>query len=201
MVLGNAHVLTTEIRGNVGIGTNTPAGRLHVSSNIVLTASPGDPAVFAGGGMIYSKANGTTNGLYCQDSEGNVTLLGTHEDLKHVAYSYNRFTGEGRSINLDALAEAVQQLTGRTDIVRKLTVPRADWDAEEAARINAERVAFERGEDAAEHEANAPVAAWDAAEPEDRKGPRPPVYVRRKYTPSAPRPKPQWLVDFDANRK
>jgi hypothetical protein len=131
------------------------------------------------------------------DGSGNVAILtpDTTPDESRARKSsvYNRYTGMGHTIDLVALADAVQSLTGRKDIITEFSVPRTDWDKEQADK-KAKR-------DAEITEKTKAVAAWEAEaaafeeltpeEQKERSLPEKPV-VPDPYTV---RPKPQWLTD------
>ena len=180
---GGLPLVLQERGGRVSIGADAPAAKLHVGGDmagIVVENRTNTPATYTSGGQIFA----LTNELFAMDGAGNVTQLSTHEGLAHVAKSYNVWTGTGRSIDLDALAAAVQSLTGQTNIVRTITVPARDWDAEEAkivAKVDAERAQKQAAKD-----------AYDAMDAKGKATNAPPAAIPDKYKAQ---PKPKWLTD------
>lgn len=67
--------------------------------------------------------------MWVIDGAGTETQLSAHDkDGRHIAKSHNVYTGQGKVIDLWRLAEAVERLTGQTDIIQDYTVPRKKWD-------------------------------------------------------------------------
>ena len=62
--------------GNVGIGTNVPAAKLHVAGVIAVTSQTNHPAAYVGGGQVYS----VSNEVYAMDSSGNFNVLSPDPD-------------------------------------------------------------------------------------------------------------------------
>jgi hypothetical protein len=127
-----------------------------------------------------------------EDGSGNVTQISPHEQTKHMATSYNVWTGEGRKIDLDELAKGVQRLltlaaksdasvTNGIDVSRIYTATKqtpVDWDVTELVR-------------AAKQDAS--IAAW-TSDTND-------VGVKGQMpTPYTPRPKPTWLADWQKSK-
>ena len=85
------------------------------------------PSATTGASKLYTKMVLGTNNLYALDENGNETILSAHIGNRHVARSVNHYTGEGQIIDLLALAKAVQALTGDSNIITNIYVPRRDW--------------------------------------------------------------------------
>ena len=118
------------------------------------------------------------------DGGGNVTQLSAHdESQRQIAKSHNVWTGEGRTVDLWKLAEAVEALTGQDDIVTDYTVTRRDWDVEEQKKVDAQ--------DAVIAEWQVRYDEWkDAGKPDESDpGDKP-----KKYKAA---PKPKWLDDWE----
>lgn len=163
------------------------------------------PSAVVGSCFLYSKMYLGTNNLYTLDEDGNETILSAHIGGRHVAKSVNHYTGEGQVIDLLALAQAVETLTGKSNIVSAVTVPKRDWDSDRAAD---EAVKVEkRNKEIAEwtdrktaHDAPIKremlvdgliVSYVDPINTNIVVGPEPQPYTAN------PKPKPQWLVDFE----
>ena len=166
------------------------------------------------------KVLGTTNELYAFDSSGNEQQLTAHKIIDgkrvRVLHERNLYTGEGTIINMDALAEAVQQLSGRTDIVTRYTfAPVRNWDAEQAALVEQSlfaRAAWQKAiedypklesawqteqvEKSKEHEDWQKLPEKDRGNTEEPDIPQPPPSPS-KIPPVIyePKPQPGWLSD------
>jgi hypothetical protein len=174
----NGEAMRIKGSGNVGIRTNAPATLLHLAgTNAVLTienkGTTNDPAARATAAALW-----TVGGeLKAMDGSGNVATLtpDTVPDESRARKSsvYNVYTGKGHTIDLVALADAVETLTGRKDIITEFAVAPVDWDAEQSAAVA---------------KSQAKIAAWmsDTNAPEV-KGPKPKLETAK--------PKPAWLVD------
>jgi hypothetical protein len=180
--------------GNVGIGTNTPAAKLDVNGAICIDYTANAmPVAVASKVFLFVTNSPTAAELQVEDGSGNVTTLSPHEGTKHMADSFNIWTGKGRKIDLDELAKGVQRLltiAAKTDasatnginvsrIYRETTQTPMDWNAVEAKR---------------EADQDAVIAAWMAnTNAVSVKGEKP-----GKYKPAK---KPQWLVDEEGEGK
>ncbi|MEM4720697.1 MAG: hypothetical protein QXT73_01370 [Candidatus Methanomethylicaceae archaeon] len=157
------------------IGSGNP---LFLAGGRVALKSIGasDPNVYSAGGQIYVKTVSSVPEVCVMDGAGNVTQISAHRGTKPVHYSYNKYTGEGREIDLELLAEAVQALCVEragsnpafrkyTNIVTRFTIPqemRSNWNADQSAAEEASRIAIE---------------LWEAATNGVPKGARPERYV------------------------
>jgi hypothetical protein len=164
--------------GNVGIGTNAPACKIHLAgANAVAcienNSTTNNPATRATAAKLWVVAGE----LKAMDGSGNVATLtpdsAPDESRARKSSVYNVYTGKGHTIDLVALADAVQTLTGRKDIITEFDVPKADWDTEQTAEVAA---------------TEAKISAWMSdANAVEVKGEKPSKYTAK--------PKPKWLTD------
>jgi hypothetical protein len=178
---------------NTGFGINTSAVPRSLSiggTNATIaiqahSASTSMPAALTNCAQLFA-TNIVSAELQCMDGAGNVTELSSHEGLTHIARSFNVYTGTGRVIDLDALADAVTQLTGKTNIIRRFTTTRRDWDAEQRGYV------YER--EVARTNATKALADWTALSAEEQAKQEKPVVQPALQAV----PKPKWLTDWEA---
>jgi hypothetical protein len=118
-VLGNAQTVTTELKGNVGIGTNAPQATLHVVGGILVsnvTAIDTDNAlkfprgdgtwqsISAGGGDAYLNSNQTWTG-------GNVMSGQFRATVDGVVSNANLLAGRTEANISNSVMSAAQLLT------------------------------------------------------------------------------------------
>jgi len=137
--------------GYVGIGMASPVTRLHVNGAIALDDMT-TPTAYTNVAQFFA-TNAASAEMWVMDGAGNATQLSSHNAARdHIARSYNVYSGEGREINLDALALAVQAIADASpqarkaladagydtgDLYRATEHTPVDWDAEQAARVAA----------------------------------------------------------------
>jgi hypothetical protein len=181
-------------QGRIGILTNTPAATLDVNGAVCIDyTTNAAPAAVTNKIFLFVTNSISAAELQVKDGLGNITTLSPHDGTKHLATSYNEWTGEGRKIDLDELAKGVQRLltiaakadpstTNGIDVSRIYQTteqaPR-DWDANQAE---------------VEAKQDAVIAAWQSdTNAVDVKGPKPAKYHKA--------PKPAWLVDWQQEHR
>ncbi|MFZ2643474.1 MAG: hypothetical protein WA117_20955 [Verrucomicrobiia bacterium] len=187
---------------------NCLSGLVVYGTGQIVSLGSNAPSAVTGSSFLYTKMVDGTNNLYALDENGNETILSAHAGNRHVAKSINHYTGEGQVIDLLALAQAVEALTGKSSIVSAVTVPRRDWDADRAAD---EAVKVEkRNREISEWEglkaahdtpttnsmtvAGLVVSYVSPANDNIVVGPKPEPYT------ADPKPKPQWLKEWEAQK-
>jgi hypothetical protein len=178
--------------GNLLIGTNIgTVAQLEVNGVIGIDYTANAmPVAVASKVFLFVTNSPTAAELQVEDGSGNVTTLSPHEGTKHMADSFNIWTGKGRKIDLDELAKGVQRLltiAAKTDasatnginvsrIFKKTSCKPVSWTENEARKVA---------------EQDAAIAAWrDDPRPKSEKGEKPDRY--------RPEPKPDWLVEAEA---
>jgi len=139
-------IATFERLGNVGIGTTDPAAKLAVNGAVALYPMATAPTANAGYAQFYGTTNGSGSAtMSLINGAGNVTLLGCIDPVTghEVIPTYNNWTGEGVTRDIDALIDAVEKITIAMpeldidmDKIRwSTTNPRKDWTIEESKKV------------------------------------------------------------------
>ena len=178
-VAGNEYALAVNgSTGNVSINgdpLNGALAKLHVYGAAAFESYTNTPTAYTNVAQFFA-TNAASAEMWVMDGAGNATQLSSHNgNRRQIANSYNVWTGEGKTVDLWALAEAVEALTGQTNIVTDYSVTRRDWGKVEAKKV-AKR--------------DASISAWMSdTNAVDIKGEKPTTIIAAK--------KPQWLTDWD----
>ena len=112
VTLGNTSVTKTILNGNIGIGVTTFPTTLAKGLTI---ANGTAPTVKANSASLYV----VLGEMWVYDSTGTATQISPHnKDGDWVFNSYDVETGERTYINMITLAETVEELSGKTIIMR-----------------------------------------------------------------------------------
>jgi len=127
----------------------------HSLNSIDIKNAATPPAASISDGVrLYAEDVAGSSELKVRDEAGNITQLSAHnyekiaprddQPMPWVMYSENVYLGKRVDVDLVALAMAVQQLTGRTDIVKFSDTAKSDWERDQAkikAQVEAQRTA------------------------------------------------------------
>ena len=182
---------------NVGIGTYTwgtsAAGVLAIKDGTAPSSSP------SGSVQLYSESGE----LKVRDSSGNVTTLSPHPDeilnglpldevLPWVYYSFNPYIGKEVSIDMIALVQAVEKLTG-DKIMTISDITLQNWDADQAA------IAAQRDQEIAEAlskiDTLLSLAGNKSITPAEKSFLLNSAAAVNVPEPYVPEPMPQWMKD------
>lgn len=98
--------------------------------------STNEPAARSGWGQIQAFGTSTNTEIRVCDGVGNWTTISTHKGDRYVLKSQNIYTGRKISIDIEAMAKAVEQITGEQIMTVETVEPR-DWQADQRARRQA----------------------------------------------------------------